>query len=60
MGIPALVGVADIFDVVQDGMPITIDCSQGATGFIYEGILAYHTQEISYDADLLIKFLQRY
>ncbi len=45
--IPAIVGVLNIFDVVHDGMAITLDCSQGKTGYVYQGALEFSKKTIS-------------
>ena len=41
LGIPATIGTMDATKTIIDGDLITVDCSQGATGFIYEGIHDY-------------------
>lgn len=46
LGIPALVGTIRATELIQDGSPITVDCSQGATGFVYEKILPYSVETI--------------
>lgn len=47
LGIPALVGVQDALEILQDGQEITLDCSMGTTGYIYEGILPIKQQSIA-------------
>lgn len=44
--IPALVGVHNAFDSLRDGMQVTIDCSKGTTGYVYEGILPFETDQL--------------
>ena len=39
--IPAIVGADDAMKKITNGMPITLDCSQGKTGFVYEGALPF-------------------
>jgi pyruvate, water dikinase len=39
LGIPAVVGCGDATDTVKDGQQVTVSCSEGDTGKIYEGIL---------------------
>lgn len=46
LGIPAIVGASGVHEKVHTGMEITLDCSQGATGFIYPGKLAIEKEEI--------------
>lgn len=47
LGIAAIVGAAGALKKIQDGQYITIDCSTGSEGLVYEGILAIETQEVS-------------
>jgi pyruvate,water dikinase len=42
MGTLALVGVADALSQLSDGMEITIDCSKGKTGKVYQGKLRWN------------------
>ncbi len=49
LGIPALVGVHDAMSILHNGQTITIDCSQGITGYVYEGAVAYEKKEILLD-----------
>jgi pyruvate,water dikinase len=39
LGIPAVVGCGDATDHVKDGQQVTVSCSEGDTGKIYEGLL---------------------
>lgn len=41
LGIPAIIGTTDATTLIRDGNDITVDTSQGSTGYIYEGILEY-------------------
>ncbi|MCL4379952.1 phosphoenolpyruvate synthase [Candidatus Dependentiae bacterium] len=43
LGIPALVGIAGIFELLHDGQSVTLDCTTGMTGYLYDGILATTT-----------------
>ncbi len=47
LGIPALVGAAGALKKIQNGQYITLDCSTGSDGLVYEGVLAVETQEIA-------------
>ncbi len=38
LGIPCIVGTEKATEVLQTGQEITLDCSQGLTGYIYEGL----------------------
>jgi len=41
LGIPAVVGCHDATHRLTSGQPITVDCSQGEIGLIYEGMLDF-------------------
>ena len=43
--IPAIVGAVDAVKKIKNGMPITIDCSQGLTGYVYEGKIPFGLRE---------------
>ncbi len=46
LGVPAVVGTGTATDVLADGQLITISCAEGDQGFVYEGGLAFETEEI--------------
>ena len=46
MGIPAVVGCGNATDVLKDGMLVTVSCSEGDTGFIYDGLLETEVSEV--------------
>jgi pyruvate,water dikinase len=39
LGIPAVVGCGNATDVLADGALVTVACSEGDTGFIYDGLI---------------------
>ncbi|MBN2458552.1 phosphoenolpyruvate synthase [Candidatus Woesearchaeota archaeon] len=41
LGIPCVVGCVDATERVNEGQDVTVDCSQGDDGFIYEGRIQY-------------------
>lgn len=41
LGIPAIIGTSNATDVISDGEAVTVDCSRGATGYVYYGLLEY-------------------
>lgn len=44
LGIPAVVGCGDATTQIKDGAEITISCTEGDTGHVYEGLLQFeHT-----------------
>ncbi len=46
LGIPAVVGCGNATDVLKDGMLVTVSCSEGDTGFIYDGLLETEVSEV--------------
>jgi len=44
LGIPAVVGCDNATQVITDGVPVTVDCSQGDQGRIYAGKLAFEKE----------------
>lgn len=47
LGIPAVVGCGDATDTIAHGAMVTVACSEGDTGSIYEGELAFSVAEDS-------------
>ncbi|MBI3420505.1 MAG: phosphoenolpyruvate synthase, partial [Candidatus Sungbacteria bacterium] len=47
-GIPCIVGTGSATRILQDGQIVTVDCSQGETGFVYEGGVPFHTERVSF------------
>jgi len=41
LGIPAVVGCGDATDRLKDGQPVTVSCSEGDTGNVYEGLVPF-------------------
>ncbi len=41
IGIPAIVGASNAMTKIQDGQTVTVSCSQGATGYVYDRALAF-------------------
>ena len=39
LGVPAVVGCGDATDTLKDGALVTVACSEGDTGYIYDGLL---------------------
>jgi len=46
LGIPAVVGCGDATDTLKDGALVTVACSEGDTGYIYEGLLDTEVSEV--------------
>ncbi|MBT3827890.1 phosphoenolpyruvate synthase [bacterium] len=53
LGISALIGVHDALSALKDGQDVTIDCSKGALGNVYEGHIPFSCD--SYRLDLNTK-----
>jgi pyruvate, water dikinase len=49
LGIPAIVGTGEATDILQSGQEITISCAQGDEGYVYEGLLAFDTEDVQLD-----------
>jgi len=45
LGIPCIVGTGHGSDAVADGEDVTVDCSQGPTGYVYRGLLDFEIKE---------------
>lgn len=41
LGIPAIVGCGNATEVLKTGMPVTVTCSEGEIGKVYEGLLKF-------------------
>ncbi|WP_088280275.1 phosphoenolpyruvate synthase [Ideonella sp. A 288] len=46
LGIPAVVGCGDATERLADGALVTVVCSEGDTGFIYDGLLETEISEV--------------
>lgn len=46
LGIPAIIGTHNATTTIKNGQKITLDCSQGQTGNIYEGEIPFTIKEI--------------
>ena len=46
LGIPAVVGCGDATEKLTDGALVTVVCSEGDTGFIYDGLLETEVTEV--------------
>jgi pyruvate,water dikinase len=50
LGIPAVVGCGDATTAIRDGDAVTVNCSEGDTGVVYEGRLDFDRQQVELDA----------
>ncbi len=46
IGVPTIVGTHNVTEILKTGMDVTVDCSKGDTGSVYEGIVAYKKEII--------------
>jgi len=46
LGIPAVVGCGDATEALKDGALVTVACSEGDTGYIYEGLLDTEVSDV--------------
>jgi len=44
LGIPAIVGTGNAFEILREGQEVTVSCAEGETGFVYEGLLKYEVK----------------
>jgi len=47
--VPAIVGVGNATEILEDGMDVTLDCTAGSLAKVYSGCLEYETTEIDLD-----------
>ena len=48
MGVPAIVGCGNATEMIKDRATITMSCSQGKTGYIYNGKLNFKEEKIDF------------
>jgi pyruvate,water dikinase len=48
LGVPAIVGCGNATERITDGETITVSCSEGKTGFVYKGKLAFKLSELDF------------
>ncbi len=46
LGIPAVVGCGDATETLADGALVTVACSEGDTGYVYDGLLETEVSEV--------------
>ncbi len=46
LGIPAVVGCGNATDALKDGSLVTVACSEGDTGYIYDGLLETEVSDV--------------
>jgi len=57
LGVPCIVGAKEATQKIKTGMPITIDCSQGSEGYVYNGKVDFEVKKYNLDKvpDLPVK-----
>jgi len=50
LGVPAVVGCGDATKSIRDGGMITVSCSEGKTGFVYEGAVPFTETNIDFSS----------
>ena len=46
LGIPAIVGATEATEKIKDGQPVTMDCSSGEIGIVYDGKLPFEVEKM--------------
>ena len=49
IGVPAIVGCIDATTILKQNSDVTVSCSDGENGYVYQGILKYEIQKIDID-----------
>jgi pyruvate,water dikinase len=49
MGIPAIVGCSNATQVISSGEEVTVSCSEGDEGKVYQGLLPFTVEELTLD-----------
>ncbi|MEN9706206.1 MAG: hypothetical protein RLZZ393_2085 [Pseudomonadota bacterium] len=50
LGVPAVVGCGNATTTLREGMPVTVSCAEGDTGYVFDGQLDYEQQQVELDA----------
>lgn len=51
LGIPAIVGAQNALNILHTGQTVTIDCTQGMQGFVYDGVCSIEKRKQEYGLD---------
>ncbi|MFW6378902.1 MAG: phosphoenolpyruvate synthase [Nanoarchaeota archaeon] len=49
LGIPCVVGTDNGTEILKTGQEVTVDCTQGDAGYVYDGIVDYDVEELKID-----------
>ncbi|MEW6294883.1 MAG: phosphoenolpyruvate synthase [Candidatus Diapherotrites archaeon] len=47
LGIPCIVGTGNGSEIIKTGQAVTVDCSQGSEGSVYDGMLEFEVKKIN-------------
>lgn len=47
-GVPCIVGTEIATDKLKDGQQITVSCAEGDDGYVYNGVVPFHTEKINW------------
>jgi pyruvate,water dikinase len=47
LGVAAVVGTNDATEKIRTGQDVTVNCSEGDEGIVYDGILPFHVEKVS-------------
>ncbi len=50
LGIPAVVGCGDATTSIREGQSVTVSCSEGDIGYVYDGMLEFEHTQVEVDA----------
>lgn len=48
-GVPCIVGTENGTEILKDGQKITVSCAEGDEGFVYNGLIPFHTEKINWE-----------
>jgi pyruvate,water dikinase len=54
LGIPAVVGAGGATEALSEGSQVTVSCSEGDTGYVYEGALEFEVEEKHTDTSVTL------
>ena len=46
LGVPAVIGTGNATEVLKEEQYVTVSCAEGATGYVYDGKVAYEVEEV--------------
>jgi len=50
LGIPAVVGCGDATTAIREGQAVTVSCSEGDIGYVYDGMLEFEHTQVEVDS----------